>query len=221
MNYNDMVTNILLYTNESETGWVARVDDFITTAEKSISKEMQSPANLTSVDLVMTTASADTAASTQINSIDSVRVMKTSETATGPVTLMKRRDPSFIYARYSLASETGRPLHYALSSKASASGQFEVLVGPTPDVSYTLKLLYYGDFSGLVAAGTTNETWLSQIAPDAILFGALYYGYIALKGEPNLIGTYKDKFSYEVEALKHLAEHDLSNDMSGSGAKRI
>lgn len=51
--------------------------------------------------------------------------------------------------------------------------QGSLIVKPTPVVDSTIVLVYYGEIPDLVA--DTDETWLSVIASDLLIYGALTY----------------------------------------------
>lgn len=61
---------------------------------------------------------------------------------------------------------TGKPRYYAISD-----GQLELY--PTPDGSYTVEMLYYGQITPLSDSNTTN--WLLTHHPDAYLYGSLVH----------------------------------------------
>jgi hypothetical protein len=68
--------------------------------------------------------------------------------------------------RYSTNNTTGIPQYYAITDS-----QLELY--PTPDGSYTVEMLYYGQIPPLTDSTTTN--WLLTHHPDAYLYGALVH----------------------------------------------
>lgn len=60
----------------------------------------------------------------------------------------------------------GKPRYYAISD-----GQLELY--PTPDGTYTVEMLYYGQITPLSDSNTTN--WLLTHHPDAYLYGSLVH----------------------------------------------
>jgi hypothetical protein len=52
----------------------------------------------------------------------------------------------------------------------------------------------------------TGGTWLSVNARDALLYGSLVEGYTFMKGEPDLLATYENRFQQEIARLKNRAE---------------
>jgi len=61
------------------------------------------------------------------------------------------------------------------------------------------------------ASATTSQvinplTWLSENAPNALLYGSLYEAYIYMKGEPDMLQLYDKQFTEAVTRLKDLAE---------------
>jgi hypothetical protein len=53
---------------------------------------------------------------------------------------------------------------------------------------------------------TNPKTWISQNAPNALLYGSLYEAYIYMKGEPDMLQLYDKQFSEALSRLKDLAE---------------
>jgi hypothetical protein len=81
--------------------------------------------------------------------------------------------------------QTGKPTHYALTA-----GSFELY--PTPNMSYSASLVYYGRVPALSGANTTN--WLLTEAPDAYLYGSLVHSAPYLKDDAKVAlwdGLYK------------------------------
>ena len=52
----------------------------------------------------------------------------------------------------------------------------------------------------------TTKTWLSKNAINAMLYGSLIEAYIFMKGEPDVIKMYSDRFMEEVSRLKDFGE---------------
>lgn len=55
-------------------------------------------------------------------------------------------------------------------------------------------------------ASDTTTTWLSKNAINAMLYGSLVEAYIFMKGEPDVIKMYSDRFMEEVSRLKDFGE---------------
>lgn len=85
---------------------------------------------------------------------------------------------------------TGKPRYYAISD-----GQLELY--PTPDGSYTVEMLYYGQITPLSDSNTTN--WLLTHHPDAYLYGSLVHASPYL-GEDQRAGTWASLYQSALDA---------------------
>lgn len=81
-----------------------------------------------------------------------------------PTQKLQRKDAEWIYHNYPTRSSDGTPKFFAREA-----GNF--IFGPYPDSAYTVKGVYYKKLSALSDTNTTN--WLTDDAPDLILFAAL------------------------------------------------
>ena len=79
------------------------------------------------------------------------------------------------------------------------------LLGPTPAANYSYQLHYKYRPASLTTTSGTDTTWLSDNAPDALLYGTLSEAATFLK-TPEEVGQYEQRFSMAMEALKALGE---------------
>lgn len=79
-----------------------------------------------------------------------------------PLALMSRDEMQ--RERFSSGDTGGQPTGYSLTG-----GEIELY--PTPDQSYSLEMVYYGEIEALSDSNTTN--WLLQYAPDVYLYAVL------------------------------------------------
>ena len=80
-----------------------------------------------------------------------------------------------------------------------------------PSTDFTVGETITGGTSG--ATGTvvsttsdTTQTWLSENAPNAMLYGSLVEAYTFMKGEPDVMKMYNDRFSESLIRMKDYAE---------------
>lgn len=71
--------------------------------------------------------------------------------------------PDQFWNKY-LSTTSAVPRHYTLEGE-------NIVLGPTPDSSYTGRLLYYKKFASL--SGDTDTNWILANAPGVYLFGTL------------------------------------------------
>lgn len=89
------------------------------------------------------------------------------------------------------AGTTGRPQRAAIVGT-------ELLVGPTPDQSYTAEATYFEALQALSATNTTNSILLE--APDLYLWGALMQAEKYLENDPR-VTLWKTDFAEAVEEI--------------------
>jgi len=71
-------------------------------------------------------------------------------------------------------------------------------VAPTPDQAYTFEVLYYERIQPLSSDNQTN--WLTQNAPNAMLYGTLLQAMPFLKNDQRQI--FQEKYKEAMDALK-------------------
>ena len=86
------------------------------------------------------------------------------------------------------------------------------IVGPTPDSNYTVELHYYYSPTSLTAGSGSGTTWLSENASNALLYGSLVEAYTYMKGEPDMMQLYEQRFTQEIQRLKDFAEARENSD---------
>ena len=99
------------------------------------------------------------------------------------------------------ATTTGEPLYYAQFDNDS------FIVAPTPSSDFSVELHYNYRPNSLTTVGDDNQTWLSDNAPNAMLYGSLVEGAVFMKSDPNTIGLYEQKFQEALAMLKLLGEY--------------
>jgi hypothetical protein len=68
--------------------------------------------------------------------------------------------------------------------------------------------------TGIVVSTSDDitTTWISENAPNAILFGSLIEAYIYMKGEPDIMKLYSERFLEALSRLKDYAEARENTD---------
>ena len=102
---------------------------------------------------------------------------------------------------------TGKPQYYAISD-----GQLELY--PTPDGTYAVEMLYYGQIPPLSESNTTN--WLLTHHPDAYLYGSLLHAAPYL-GEDQRAGTWGSLYQGALDAINK----ESSNAKFGGSGRRL
>mgnify|MGYP003631964490 CR=1 FL=1 len=129
----------------------------------------------------------------------------------GNYSYLINKDVNFIREAYPKATSTGLPKHYAYFNDTA------FIVGPTPDVSYTVEL-HYGYYpTSIVTAGTS---WLGNEFDTALLNGALIEAIRFMKGERDMIELYQNMYIQAMGLLENLGNGKLRADAFRSGQYR-
>ena len=116
------------------------------------------------------------------------------------------KDVNFVQQYTNSVGSTGTPKYY---------GIFDVdnfIVGPTPNQAYAVELHYYYRPASITAGSGTGTSWLSNNAPNALLYGSLVEAYTYMKGEADMMQLYEQRFVQEIQRLKDLAEARENSD---------
>ena len=142
----------------------ARIPEFIALTEARFNRLLR-------IRSMETEADQATVAGTRSYSLPTdYRQMRTVHLTTSPITAMSYITPE-IMDRIWAGSTQGKPLSYTIKGN-------NIYVGPSPDVVYTIRFLYYKKFSSLSTLSPTNS--ILTDAPDVYLYGCL------LEAEPFL-----------------------------------
>ena len=201
MTYAELKSLIQNYLQNTETQFVSDLPSIIKQAEERILKTIQLPVFRKNVSGTLT--SGNEYLSTPSDFLDNFSL---SFTSSGSQTFLLFKDVNFIREAYPNSSTTGTPKHYALFD----DGTF--IIGPTPDSSYAVELHYFYRPTSITAGADSGTTWLSDNAENALLYGSLLEAYIYMKGEPDLISVYQQRFAQALDRLKNLGEGDNTVD---------
>ena len=80
-------------------------------------------------------------------------------------------------------------------------------LAPTPDAAIDVELAYTYEPDGLTSSFTS--TWLSQNAPNVLLYGCILQALGYLKGPADMIQYYDKMFNQSVQAL---ATYEMGRD---------
>ena len=206
MTLTELKTLIQNYVENDETTFVATLNDMILNAEERIFELIQFDFFRKNVTGNLTTGNTYLAAPSDFKMSFSLAIIDSSN----DYHYLDKKHPSFMreYSNDALASsERGRPLYYADFDKelstASSNGS-TLIVSPVPDADYSVELHYLYKPSSLTSS--TTGTWMSQNAKNALLYASLVEAYTFMKGEPDILGLYENRFMQEVSRLKNLAE---------------
>lgn len=208
MNYTQLVAEINSYTeNQYQTD---DVNTFIKQAEQRIYNTVQFPA-------IRKNMTGSTTPNNKYLSCPPGWLATFSLAVIDPVTqdyeYLLNKDVNFIRAAYPKATDTGKPLYYALFDKDT------FIMGPTPDDTYTMELHFYYYPESIVTAGTT---WLGDNFDSALLYGSLLEAATYLKegGDQDIIKVYQARYDDAMALLKQLGDGKDRRDAYRSGQVR-
>ncbi len=193
--YDELKQAIQDYTENSETTFVNNLPLFIRASEERILKNVQ-------LDLFRRNQTATLTASNAFLNCpsDFLAPFSLSYTVNGAREFIEFKDVSFVQTYTPNTATEGTPKYYA---------QFDVenfLVAPTPDVNYAVELHYLYRPASLTAGAGSGTTWISINGELALLYGALVEAYIFMKGEPDVMQQYNQRFNESIIGLKMLGE---------------
>jgi len=194
--YSTLKTAIQDYLDSSETTFVNNLDNFIQTTEERILKNVQLPVFRKNVSGSFTTGNTYLATPSDYLSTFSLAVVDGSNN----YSYLLLKQVSYIRDYTPQAATTGKPLYYA---------QFDdntFIVAPTPDSDYTTELHYNYRPASLTTLTDSGQSWLSENAPNAMLYGSLVEGAYFLKQDPNTIALYETRYQEALATLKLLGE---------------
>lgn len=197
MTYAQLVQAIKDYTENTETTFVSQIDTFIGHAERRIFKEIDLNVNRKTVTASLT--SGDNFITLPSDTVV-VRTLQFVDSSTDR-TLLLQKDTSFLNEYIVDRTTTGTPRYY------SHWDDTKLYVVPAPSTAWNYELAYTYRPTGLSASNTT--TWLGDNADDVLLNASLVEAYVFMKGEPDLIQLYEQKYQNGARSL--LMEEDLRN----------
>ena len=194
-------TAIQDYLDSTETSFVSNLTTFITTAEERIFKNVQldnfrknQVGNLTASGTYLE-CPTDYLAPFSLAVIDSA----------SNYNYLLLKQVTFIRDYTPKASTIGLPKYYAEFDDNT------FIVAPTSDLAYEVELHYYYRPASLTSTTGSETTWLSENAPNAILYGSLVEACTYLKNYES-IPVYEARFQDALLGLKNLGEAKSTRD---------
>lgn len=190
MTYDELVTNIRNYMEtDSNVLTNSVVDTFILLTENKILRD---------IDLEVFRQNSTTSLSVNQNFLTMPSDILTHrymlvKNASNEEIFLNFRDVSFVKEYWENATETGFPKYYAVWNENT------FLLAPTPNAAYLVELGYIRKPAGLSSANPT--TWLSQNAPEALLYGCLVQAYSYTKGPLEMLGYFSNSYKESLAAL--------------------
>jgi len=225
MDYNTLFSQIQTYTenifpdaylaNGSTISYTTQINTFIQQAEERIYNTVQIPSLRKNVTGNCTSSNKYLACPNDYLSTYSLAVINTD----GSYQYLLNKDVNYIREAYPNPTATGTPKYYALfGSRLNDPNELTFILGPTPDLSYGAELHYFYYPESIVTAGTS---WLGDNYSPALLYGSLVEAYTYMKGEPDMLKLYSDKYNEALGQLKRLGDGLERGDAYRDGQTKL
>lgn len=212
MNYAELTAAIEDYTENTFTS--TELATFTKQAEQRIYNTVQLPNLRKNVTGLLTSGNKYLACPSDFLSTYSLAIVNTD----GSYEYLLNKDVNFIRQAYPTPSDTGTPAHYAIFGPDSSNdNELTFILGPTPDAAYTAELHYFYYPESIVTAGTS---WLGDNFDSCLLNACLLEAITFMKGEPDMVKLYQDRYAQSIALLKNLGDGKDRQDAYRSGQVR-
>jgi len=215
MNYAALVTAISDYTEN--TFPTADMNTFIKQAEQRIYNTVQFPSLRKNMTGTVTANNKYLSCPEDFLSPYSLAII----TAAGAYEYLLNKDVNFIREAYPTPTDTAIPKYYALFgptvSGSTISNELSIILGPTPDATYTVELHFYYYPESIT---TAVNTWLGDNFDTVLLYGSLVEAYTYMKGEADIVALYDGKYKEALMLAKRLGDGLERSDAYRSGQYR-
>jgi hypothetical protein len=189
MTYDELVTNIRNYTEVNSNVFTASViNTFITMAENQILRDID--LDEFKLEVVGTLTPNNKFLATPANILTHRYLMVTSG---NNQIFLDFRDTSFMKEYWPNGAATGTPKYY------SVWDQNTFYIAPTPDSNYTVELGYI--YRPAQLSSTNPTTWISNNAPEALLYACLIQAYSYTKGPDNMLQFFMNSYKQAIQGL--------------------
>ncbi len=187
MTYDTLTSTVLQYLERKDKAVVDAVPTFITLAEFEIAEQIKTLGQLQVAESTMLADNALLQKPARWRKTVSMSVKVNGKKQ--PVLLRKYE---YLKNYWPDSNQTGVPLYYA------DTNWDHWYLAPTPDQDYEFEVLYYERIAPLSSTNQTN--WLTQNAPNAMLFGTLLQAMPFLKNDQRQI--FQQKYTEAMQTLK-------------------
>jgi len=212
MNYAELTAAIEDYTQNTFTA--DELATFVKQAEQRIYNSIQFAYLRKNVTGITTQNVKYLSAPLDFLSVYSLAVINSN----GEYTYLTNKDVNFIREVYPNPNATGLPKYYAIFGPTVTSievtNELSFILGPMPDQAYEVELHYYYYPTSIVESGTS---WLGENFDSVLLYGSLVEAYTFMKGEPDMMATYDNKYKEALMLAKQLGDGKQRGDMYRDG----
>lgn len=223
MNYAQLTATIEDYTENTFTA--TELATFVQNAEQRIYNSIQFPALRKNVTGSLTSGNKYLSAPSDFLSVFSLAVIDS-----GDYYYLLDKDVNFIREAYpNSTTATGIPQYYAIFGPTTTSvppvtptNELSFILGPTPNSNYTVELHYF--YYPVSMSDTINNpsgtSWLGDNFDSVLLYGSLLEAYVFMKGEPDLMAKYQQRYDEALALAKQLGDGKNRQDAYRNGQVR-
>ena len=214
MTYNELVTAVQDYCEN--TFPTADMNNFIKQAEQRIYNTVQIANLRKNVTGSLTQGNKYLGCPNDFLSSYSLAIYPA---AGGDFLYLLNKDVNFMREAYPNQVTQGKPKHYAIFGPQSNDvNELTFMIGPTPDAAYVAELHYFYIPQYIVTATTT---WLGDNFDSALLYGTMCEAITYMKGEPDMVKLYQDRYVQAIALLKNLGDGKQRADAYRDGQTRV
>jgi hypothetical protein len=187
MTYDSLTSTVLQYLERRDQATINAIPTFITLAEFEIAEQIKTLGQLQVAESTMLSGNPLLQKPARWRKTVSMNV-----TVAGKKKPVLLRKYEYLKNYWPDDTQTDVPLYYADTDWE------HWYIAPTPDQDYAFEVLYYERISPLSSTNQTN--WLTQNAPNAMLFGTLLQAMPFLKNDQRQI--FQQKYTEALQTLK-------------------
>lgn len=218
MNYTQLRDALIAYTENQSSEFAAEIPTFVEQAEQRIYSSVQIANLRKNVIGTVSNGNKYLSAPNDYLSTYSLAVIDGS----GNYTYLQNKDVNFIRQVYPSPTTSGLPKYYAIFGPtvngSTITNELSFILGPTPNANYGVELHYYYYPTSIVTAGTS---WLGDNFDSALLYGSLVEAYTYMKGEPDMLALYNQKYMEALALLKNLGDGKQRGDAYRDGQVKL
>ena len=216
--YAELVDQIRSYTEtDSNVLTTTIVNDFISQAELRIFREIDLDCfrayqftTLTQGNEFVTLPGATPSTAAFVRT---AAIYPTAGTDANVRTYLLQKDISYMTEYWPNRTSQEKPKYYAMWD------QNTIYLAPTPNSAYKIELALNRNETGLSTTNTT--TWVSQNAPQVLLYGCLVEAFKFLKGPYDLLAQYDKSYQQALERLQIEQQGRRRRDEFQDGVIRV
>lgn len=216
MTYNELVTAVQDYCENVFT--TVDMDTFIRQAEQRIFNVAQPANQRKNVTGSLTQGNKYLQCPVDFLSVYSLAIFPA---AGGEYLYLLNKDVNFMREAYPNPNTQGKPKHYAIfGPRSDNADELTFIIGPTPDSNYQAELHYYAYPESIVDAAD-GRTWLGDNFDSVLLYGTMCEALTYMKGEPDMVKLYQERYVQAVALYKNLADAKQRGDAYRDGQVRV